>query len=179
MFSLIQQKARLASATPRNEFHGDETELKIDLKFTVDMPNGILREFDPELAPALFVAANDAQAQLDLGVAPLTKLKFPQLGDLKWEHAHAGYGLTLHCGISGHADIELSQCDFDKVSFSPQEGGTVQVGFRVIANPEEDDVGRICALAQKPVTISLTPPEAGGDEEPLPDLLAIRQIGLK
>lgn len=52
--------------------------------------------------------------------------------------------------------LEVS-CDHFK--FQPQNGGTVNVLFRVIAHPETADVGRLCELIQQSIEMDVTPPE--------------------
>lgn len=161
MLSLQEQTAKIVNVNPRAEIHGDDYKVACDLHFEIKVSNDILSEFDPALKSALYRAPDENDSQGDLladqpGYLP--KLKFPLLGKLTWGWQGAGYQTTVHYGVSGKADIRMIQTEIDKFKFDCQDGGTVVVGFRVVAHPEPEELGRLCEMIQQEVTISLDPP---------------------
>lgn len=162
MFELTNQSAKLSSVNPRAELHGTDKVTACDLHFEIKVPNDVLSYFDPSLKSSLYRApdANDSQGELIDDPMHLPVLRFPQMGAVKWGKEFAGYELHIPFGISGQADIELGECSVDKFKFDCQDGGTVIVGFRVIAHPSEGDLGRLCGMIQQDVEVSLVPPEA-------------------
>jgi hypothetical protein len=160
MFEINNLKTQLASVNPRAECHGNEKKPAFDLKLICAMPNDVLIDLHPELRGLLYKRSDspDLVEQADLDA--LTALRFPKLGKLKWGLEVEGYSLRVAYGIGGPSDINLGDCKVHKVSFEPQEGGTVSVECTVIAHPERGDVGRLCELIQQTVEMTLTPPEA-------------------
>jgi hypothetical protein len=80
------------------------------------------------------------------------------LGPIKWDWEGSGYTLTVAYGLGGPSDIKLADCKVDGFKFEAQNGGTVNVMFRVIVHPEQPDVGKLCEMIQQNIDISLTPP---------------------
>ncbi len=167
MFELTNQTVKLSSVNPRAEIHGTEKKPACDLKFEYAADNGELAHFAPDLRSALYKAPED---QGDL-IEPerLSVLRFPKMGAFKFETAGKGYTLTLHYGIGGPSDVELS-ADIDSFKLLPQNGGTVIIMFRAVVHPDEKASGVLCSLVQQNVDITLTPPapntigELFGDE---------------
>lgn len=161
MLELNEQKAKLSSVNPRAELHGDDKVTACDLHFELRMSNDVLSFFDPSLKSALY-RKPDASEQAELIDEPghLPALKFPQMAAIKWGKEFAGYALHIPYGVSGKDDINLTDCQVDEFKFDCQDGGTVIVGLRIIAHPEQGDLGRLCGMIQQDVEITLTPPEA-------------------
>lgn len=155
MFELQTRSVKLTSVNPRAEIHGDKKVPAADLKFEYAADNGDLAHFAPELRTALYKAAEDQADMIDPG--RLSVLKFPKMSGFKWDMAGKGYSLTVHYGIGGPSDIVLP-ADIDGFRLHPQNGGTVQVSFRAVVHPEEDQMGKLCSLVQQGVEITLTPP---------------------
>lgn len=159
MFSLSRQTVRLASVNPRAELHGEERIPAVDLKIDMKVSNDVLSEFDSALKGSLYMRG-EADLVDDPGHLPV--LRFPLMSAFKWGKEFVGYALRIHWGVSGRDDIVLLECGVDGFRFECMEGGSVAVCFRVQAHPDEHDFGRLCALVQQDVDISLDPPEAGG-----------------
>lgn len=160
MLELTKQKCKMVHAHPRAELHGEETKLAVDLKFQVSMSNDVLSEFDPKLKGALYGKGDSPQGELIQDKSHLPKLKFPNMGAIKWGYESDGYELIVHYGIDGKSDIKLSDCGIDNFRFDCQEGGTVLMTFRVIShpNPNSTECGRLCDMISHMVDITLTPP---------------------
>lgn len=159
MFSLQRQNAKLTNVNPRAELHGEDKHLAADIKFEIKVSNDVLSEFDPSLKAAFYRAAEMGEGDMfsdQPGYMP--KLKFPLMGPVKWGKDLSGYQVVVHYGVSGAHDITLPDCTVDNFKFDCQEGGTVVMGFRVIAHPQEVDLGRLCGMIQQEVDLSLVEP---------------------
>lgn len=158
MFSLQNQKAKLTNVNPRAELHGQDKKLAVDLKIEIKVSNDVLSEFDPSLKSRLYKKADEGRAELISEPGHLPALKFPLMGAVKWDKKLAGYETVIHYGVSGTQDIHMIECEIDNFRFDCQDGGTVGVAFRVIANPESTDLGRLCEMIQQEVEMSLIEP---------------------
>jgi len=160
MFSLEKQLVKITNINPRAEKHGEDTELAIDIQIEARMSNDVLSEFSSQLKHSLYKASDtpdliDAEFDKDRPSA----LKFPKMSGFKWNADLDEYEAIIHCGASEKSNISLSDCKVNAFKFAPQEGGTVVVGFRVQAYPHETDVGRLCALIQREIEVTLSPPD--------------------
>jgi hypothetical protein len=162
MFELEKTKAKLVKPNPRVELHGEDKKPALDLIFEAEVSNDVLSFFDPKLKAALYKKGDSAQQELikDAGYLPL--LKFPELGQIKWDYVGSGYSLQVHYGIDGKSDIKLTDLQVDKIKLTCKEGGRVLMNFRVICHPCDADSGRLNGMVGQIVEITLTPPE---DEE--------------
>lgn len=163
MLALNNQTAKLANLNIRAELHGDTTKVATDLKFEIKVPNTMLDEFDPALLSALYRAPDESDSQGELPVNDpnyLPKLKFPQMGAIKWDWKGAGYAVTVHYGVSGKQDVLMLQSEVDGFRFDCQDGGTVAISFRVAAHPQPEEIGLLSELIQSEVSITLEPPSA-------------------
>lgn len=161
MFSLQNQAAKLTSVNPRAEIHGTDHVMAADLKFEIKVGNDVLSEFDPSLKSSLYKKADGPQGELIQEGGHLPSLKFPLMGPVKWGKEFSGYEVVVHYGVSGKGDIRLLSCEVDHFRFDCQDGGTVVVGFRVIAHPESAELGRLCEMIQQEVELSLIEPTEG------------------
>lgn len=161
MFSLEKQQCKLDNLNPRAEIHGPDKVLAVDLSISFKASNDVLSEFDPYLKAAFYTKGDAAQGELIDDANYLPTLKFPLLHALKWEKEYAGYELIVHLGLGGkNSDVEMIECQVDNFKFDLQDGGSVITSFRVIAHPQEKDLGKLCALIQQEIEVTLLPPEA-------------------
>ena len=174
---LTPTTAKLSSVNVRSEKHGPELVPAVDLKLAIDASNDILAKFHPDLKASLYYKAeptNDDQEDLD-GIEPVTNLpnlRFPRLdGPLKWDIVGAGYHLCIDFGLGGDSNLNLHGVEINNFAFSPKEGGTVELAFRVqITDIDEQIIGKLAILVQHEVTITLTAPKVADhdyDEPPL------------
>jgi hypothetical protein len=149
MFILHKHKAKLHSVNARAEKHGNERVPAFDLKLSVDMENSHLNGFHTELLNLLYMEGDQAD------MVGLTKLRFPALGSLAYAKEIEEVDVKIGYGIGGGSDIFIEECTVNNFKISPKEGGTVSIEFRIIAHPNEGDVGKICSFIQSEVEISI------------------------
>lgn len=161
MFSLEKQQCKLDNVNPRAEIHGPDKVLAVDLKISFKDSNDILSEFDPYLKSAFYGKGDEAQGELIEDATYLPKLKFPFIPSIKYDKEFSGYELIVHLGLGGkNSDVEMIECVVDNFKFEMQDGGSVITSFRVIAHPQEKDLGKLCAMIQQEIEVTLLPPEA-------------------
>jgi hypothetical protein len=159
MFELENQSARVAHVNLREEKHGEEDVLACDLKFEAKMSNAFLRQLHPDLQGSLY--ERGSQLALDIGESvALPKLRFQLMAaPLKWEGKIVGGKVTIHAPISD--DDLVIFADIGELRLSPQDGGTVIIGFRAQFLPDGDQAARLPFLLGKLVDISVQKPIAG------------------
>jgi hypothetical protein len=165
MFRLEKQQALLSNFNPRAEKHGQENVPAGDLKIAVTCHNSVLEEFAPHLRELLFCHPSEAgpAAGLRLPVDDdkrYTALRFPKIGPLKLDEAFPGYSLSIAGGMGLRKPLELDDVELDGFTFEPQEGGSVTVSFRAKCHPDDREAGRLCAMIQEAIVLTLTPPSA-------------------
>lgn len=161
-FNLTKTAAKLNSFNIRAEKHGDENVPAGDLKLTIKAANTILDIFDADMRTALYknTAAQQGQGEVE-GVAPtLPNLRFANLDcPLKFKDQCAGYKLTIDWGIREDSALVLEACQVNNFQATLEEGGTVELSFRVqISNPSADVIGKLGVQVQHEITIDLEAP---------------------
>lgn len=170
MFELVAFPAKLVAFNPRAEIHGTATVPAADLKFECNVASAALDAFDARLRGALYHKADGVAHDLADAVHDAPDLRFPKLAPpLKWSAKYAGYELRLHLGIDERSHVVIGNCDLNELRFTPKQGGTVVVGFRIQCHPGEQECGKLALLVQSHVDISLTPPDDGGEVDDEPD----------
>lgn len=157
MLELLNQKAKLSSVAPNAVNHGEDKMPVTYLKFVATVSNDVLHMLDPKLLDALYTSAGKGKQDDLTGHKP--ELKFQNLGAIKWDYVGAGYGLQIHYGATGGADIKLADVQIDRITVTCKPGGSVELVFRAIAHPSETDGGRLNNMVQQDVEITLTAPE--------------------
>ena len=156
MFALKNQVAKLAHINGREEKNVEE--IAFDLKVTVEMHNTALNMFHDHMLDAFYKVDPDAaqQSMLEDVKHSKTALKFLKLGVLPWGHEIVGCAVTVAYGVG--SDIELDDCKVDKFKIDLKEGGTVGLTFRIIAHPDNDEIGKLYSLLGSEITLSINPP---------------------
>lgn len=176
-FQFFRVKAKLASVNVRQELHGEDRVLALDIGVEFDQGNYSLDKLDPALLPSLFWAneADRKQADLD-GVEPasiLPNLRFASLAQpLKWDEEFSEGAFTIHHGDDPWHDVRLADVDIGKIRFTVKEGGTVQWAVRIQCHPDEADVARVCAFLQSEVTVTI---DVDPDDDEADERLAAEQ----
>jgi hypothetical protein len=152
----------------RDENHGDEKVLAVDLQFWLEGPNDLLDLFHPELRRGLYCnkAADSGQVEVDEAIAVLPNLRTPGLPEkLRFggDDKHAGYRLIADYGLGDEkANIDLTECSVGKKWIEAKEGGTVRIGWRVsYAGEALNDVmtrGKLTGLMGQKAFIQLHAP---------------------
>lgn len=170
MFDL-NQSVKLANVNPRAEMHGEDPKPAFDLKIEATCSSSVLLHFHPELRQHLFKKDEnpDLVDQVTEGDG-LTVLRYPKMGQIKWDWEGVGYTATVGYGLGGPSDIVLNDCKVDHFKIEAQNGGSVIVTFRIIAHPDTEDIGKLCEFIQRDIDLDLQPPapqtvqELFGDE---------------
>lgn len=131
------REANCSHVNIREENHGDEKVLAVDLAFWMEGPNDLLELFHPELRRGIYCnkAADAGQEELDEELAVLPNLRVPGLPErLRFggDEKHGGYRAVVDYGLGDQAaNIDLTECVVGKKWYEPKEGGTVRIGWRV------------------------------------------------
>lgn len=143
----------------RAEQHGEDKEPAGDLKFEADLPNECLDmlvkglkegiyHYDPKRADL----ADDGRKG-EKGYLP--HLRWPNLqGPLKWEDEMQNVELSIR-EKGAKTLTTLEEVKVNSVEFTPKDGGTVHLKFRVQAKPDEKCFGRLTQLIQTEVEVTL------------------------
>jgi hypothetical protein len=153
MFTLDKKTCKLLSVNARAEKHGKERVPAYDLKLAIDLPNTVLDHFHAKLNGFFFKLSD----QMDIeGEDREIELVFPQLeSPFNFNAEFISPEVIIEYGIDSISAINMGECIVNKFKFYPKEGGTVGVGFRVIAHPSEDDVGKICSFIQRELELTI------------------------
>ena len=151
MLKLIKQAAKIVHLNVREELHGEDQVLAMDVRLSCDLPNTFL----DTLAPGLRLALYDKAAQGDLDAEHLSVARFPLLAPIDWEGQMAGARLVIHVGKKSD-DMEFD-AKINKLRLAPKDGGTVTVWFRAQLLPDPPQVGLLSEYLGHKVKVSVTP----------------------
>lgn len=171
--SIPKTVAKLTNYNPNSELHGDERVPVSYIRFRMTVENKFLDQLHGTLKPALFFhdvenPGNDlADKAMENNPDYLPHLRFPLLdAPLKWKDAMEGGKLTLHRGISKKSHIVLADIKLDDLKVVPKAGGVVELTFRVRAKPDEEECGKLAAMHQQDIEISVEPPLSDEERQP-------------
>lgn len=156
MFALNKTNAVIVHLNMREEKHGEEDVLAVDVKLRADVPNSFLDELAPGLRQALYTKADQADIESD----HLATVRFPQLPALFWAGKMEEAAFVI--GPNKTESLEFS-ADIAKVQVAPKDGGTVTVTFTAQILPEPDDVGTLTGWLGNKVKVSVTPAPVSDD----------------
>jgi hypothetical protein len=152
----------------REENHGEDKVLAVDLAFWKEGGNELLDLFHPEIRTTLYCnrAAQEGQEALPevLAVLPNLRLSGPP-ERMHWggNDKFAGYRLAVDYGLGDdQSNVDLTECVLAKRWFELKEGGTVRIGWRVsYAGEALQDVttrGILAGLKGQKAFVQLIPP---------------------
>jgi hypothetical protein len=148
----------------RREMHGDEKVNGIDLRFRASLSNDVLSEFSSTLKSSLYQREETPQQDFDPATVPLTVVKNPAMGTIKWDLRYDIARVVVHHGVDGSSDVVFGLAKVNKFAITPQQGGTCIVEFRVqISDPEAMDIAKLSAVIGQNVFVTIDP--EGGEEE--------------
>ncbi len=162
MLELDTELVKILHINTRNEKHGDDNVLGVDLKLQARLSNDVLSLFSPTLKASFYHKDEGVQGDLVTDAGYLPNLKNPALGTVKWDGSWEHQRLVIHNGVTEAYDIVLDESKVNKLAFDFQEGGTVFVNFRVQAHPDETTTAKLLSLLGQEVHMSLDyedPPE--------------------
>lgn len=157
MFDLDKKQCTLQHINIRDEKHGEENVLAVDLKFQANFDGGILAEFGPALRHSMY-EKDEAGDLADQGSDVPTKLRFPLMAQpLKFGNEIIGAEVDVAYGIGS---VKLDTCDVNGFKVECHNGGTVGVTWRIQAKPSAEQLGKLSMLLGGTCEISITPPES-------------------
>lgn len=163
---------RLHQLNIRMENHGDGLSPAVDMKCSVEVPNTKLAEIDKELLPMFYKPVETEEEKAAQGELPNVpnKSSMPLLRSHSLAPAfplgieYSGYQMTVDRGLGEKSNLVLAECKLNKVTITPKEGGTVQLGFRVQASMVGDDVvGKLSSYIKADMHVALSPPTVKQD----------------
>lgn len=153
--------ARVKSATPRGEHHGEDLVVAITLRLQITGPNTLLDVLSSTLRHGLYMAV-PGQEQLP-GVEPATPLlRTKDITKADVAGSFEGWTMKVDHGIHGDEEpITMSGCKVDKFKLDEiMEGGTVKWSFNVGSNDlNDDELGILCGKLGSEITFTLHAPE--------------------
>lgn len=163
MFSLpTPTSCRLLNVNPRDELHGADEVLAVDVKLSMVLPNYRLAMFDPGLLDALFLPPDLAQDLID-GVPPAsTALRCPMLDPVSLDLSIVGRDVRIERATSV---LILPTCKIGKFVVTAQEGGSCFITFRVQCSKVEPElVGELCGMLKRAVDVLIVESVPAGAE---------------
>ena len=156
-FHLEKPAAKVAHINLREEKHGEEAVLAVDVKITADVPNDFLSYLSPTLKWSLY-DKEPGQGELIPDDTHMPHLRYSALGDLKWDGDMPKAVVTIH-GLKKVYDFELV-ADVNNLRLEPKEGGTVAIAFRLQLLPTAGQSAALVGYLGKEVKISVVPAES-------------------
>lgn len=162
MFDIEKKACTLQHINIRDEKHGEENVLAVDIKFAGDFDGDILAEFGPELRASFYKKAEGGDLADQASTVP-TALRFPKMiQPLKFSDEIIGAAVTVAYGIG---DIVLETCDINNFRVECKDGGTVRVTYRVQAKPTGEQLAKLSQMLGSNVDVSIDPPEAANEQQ--------------
>jgi hypothetical protein len=161
MIEFARHPLKIAHINVRSETHGEEEVIAVDLKLSFELPNTVLDFLSPSLRASLFDAANDPDIFTGETGAPLTRVRHPQLGTLRWSETWHAMRLNLHTGARARDDLAFDAVTFGRLTMRPREGGTVAFVARAQVHPRTEAVtAKLVTLLKHEVPATLDASEA-------------------
>jgi len=155
MLELETQLVKVMHVNVRNEKHGDEPVLGMDLRCRAMLSNDDLAMFSPTLKSSFYHKDDSVQGDLVTDKHYLPNLKNPKIGPIKWDGTWEHQLLTVMNKVRKEDDIVLTDVRIKKLVFDMKEGGTVFADFTAQAHPDEKTAARVIALLGQEVHMCL------------------------
>lgn len=153
-FTLAKQRAKIAHLNFRQEMHGDEPVLAVDVKVEADVTNDFLSELSPTLKWSLYDKAEDVQGSLVAEAGHMPRLRYPDLGALKWAGKMEGVEFVLQ-GLAEKKGLALTGA-LDKLRLECKEGGTVAISWSAAVRPTEAQSAKMAGMLGQDVLVSVS-----------------------
>jgi hypothetical protein len=166
MIEFVEREATLSHLNIRDEKHGKETVVAVDVKLKIDLPNTLLNTLADGLLLSMY-GPEDVEGEL-FKDGHLPRLRYPGMEPIKFDLGETM--VLLHFPRVTH-DIELVGI-VKKITAECKEGGTVTFVFSVASTPSSDVIGALSSMlgGDHSATIKCAAresPKAGsGDENP-------------
>lgn len=137
----------------RTEKSGEDKVPAADLKISCPLPAAILDLFRPGLKEALF-----EPGPKDLFGEAGLKVRDPHITyPISRDEEMTGAEVAIDFGIGD--PMRFTDAKINQFRITPNDGGSVIVGFRVQCRPSEEQAGKLYVLQEKGITISVKPAE--------------------
>lgn len=156
MLELENQMVKILHVNVRNEKHGDEPVLAMDLRLRACLSNNDLATFSPTLKSSFYFKDDSMQGDLVTAKDHLPNLKNPKIGPIKWEGSWEHWLLAMHHKVRKEDDLLLDDIRIKKIVLDFKEGGTVITDWTVQSHPDEKTAARVIALLGQEVHMSQT-----------------------
>lgn len=154
--NIKNQIAKLAHLNVREEKHGEETVLALDIKLTADVPNTFLDVICQGLKASLY-KRDDNQGDLLGDDQHMTSLRYPSMATIKFGLSMTSAKLVIEFFQGPHAESLDFEVTVKRIDLDCKEGGTVAISFNAQTLPDSGQVGTLSALLGHDVTVSLYP----------------------
>ncbi|MGK8887570.1 hypothetical protein [Burkholderia gladioli] len=177
-FRFIKIKMKVTSINVRQELHGDQPHLAMDIGLEFNQSNRSLDKLDGRLMEALYWKSPTGGTDTLEGVERVTdlpNLRFEHLvSPMKWAEKYEDGLFRVHHGSDVSNDIVMREAKINKIAFHPKEGGTTLYSVQIQSNTDEAQVARMCSLLQSEITGTIdsdpddedTAPPPGAAEQP-------------
>lgn len=153
-FALKKCKAVVAHLNVRDEKHGEDPVLAVDVKIQADVANTFLDELATGMRAAFYVREGEKAGEtFDIDAEHLPVLRFPSLAALKWKVGLVGCAFTIH-GAKKAEDLDF-QADVEGCTLALKEGGTVELTFQAAVHPEAQELARLGEFLAHEVKVSV------------------------
>jgi hypothetical protein len=161
-FELTEQKARLASYTPRRELHGEKPQPAASIAFEVrGEAADLLPMFSSTLRSSFYYKLEGPAGNLADATHDAPDLRYPQIAKpLHWTLEIVGARVTIHQGLGGLSDLVFPDATADDFTIEPTQGGIVVVRFRVACHPDRQQSGYLAHMIGEDCNVTFEPPEA-------------------
>lgn len=154
----------------RQEKHGEDSALAVDLKLSLKTTNDVLAMFHPSLRACLFQKPDGADADLvaQANADELVSYRFPAMETIRWAHEQHNTVVRFPIGLTGKKDIVLDDARINAFVLECYDGGTVDVTWRVqsVVTPEQIQ-GLSDRLETGKVEVQITYVEPEEPQQPL------------
>lgn len=141
MFELNQTTVLFSHMNLRQEKHGEDSVLAVDLKMSFKATNDVLAMLHPSLKSRLYKRPDAMGADLvsQAGGDELIAYCFPQMESIKWAHEQYNNVVTFPYGLDGKNDIVLDDAKVNSFTIECFDGGTVELSWKVqsVVTPEQ------------------------------------------
>lgn len=152
-FELQHQKCKLANFNARAELNGEDRVPAADLRLETVIGLGDLAQFGPELRACFYDESNGG-----------ARLRNPKLtAPFDFHDECVGACVTVHHGLGGSSDLDMQTCKVNAFKLWPLDGGTIILSFRIQAHPNDKQAGKLCAMIQSDIEVTVAPAQASLD----------------
>lgn len=155
-FHLAKHVSKIAHINLREEKHGEEPTLAVDVKVSTDVPNDFLSYLKPTLKWSMY-EKKPGQGDLLPDDGHLPHLRHPELGEMRWKGDMARANVMIS-SIDRPEDVGFD-ADVDNLKLDPKDGGTVSIAFRLQLLPTDAQAARLVGFLGKEVRITVRPQE--------------------